>query len=301
VLLIIGARKENAFALIENDNEILLGCDIIMEGIREKPESEITFKGLRIFNGIMGGLHLVQGIIMLVFGLVNDTINSFKLPITTDFLEIVEIPGQDMPGFIISNEVLWNVPLGAATAFFLFMSAIAHFLTVLPKVNDFYNRNLSKGINYFRWFEYALSSSLMIVLIAMLFGVYNLGALLMMVGLNATMNLMGLMMEIHNQSTEKTNWTAFYIGWFAGILPWIIIIIYLTGIEGAENAPWFVWALLGGYFLFFNTFPINMYLQYKKIGKWADYLYGERWYIILSLTSKTLLAWLTFAGTLRPL
>jgi hypothetical protein len=43
-----------------------------------------------------------------------------------------------------------------------------------------------------------------------------------------------------------------------------------------------------------------MYLQYKRIGKWADYLYGERMYIWLSLIAKSLLAWQVFAGTLRP-
>lgn len=43
-----------------------------------------------------------------------------------------------------------------------------------------------------------------------------------------------------------------------------------------------------------------MFLQYKKIGPWKDYLYGERVYIILSLVAKTLLAWQVFAGALRP-
>jgi len=43
-----------------------------------------------------------------------------------------------------------------------------------------------------------------------------------------------------------------------------------------------------------------MVLQYKKVGKWADYLYGERAYILLSLSAKTALAWQVFGGTLRP-
>ena len=43
-----------------------------------------------------------------------------------------------------------------------------------------------------------------------------------------------------------------------------------------------------------------MILQYKKVGKWHDYLYGERVYIVLSLTAKSVLAWMIFAGTLAP-
>jgi hypothetical protein len=43
-----------------------------------------------------------------------------------------------------------------------------------------------------------------------------------------------------------------------------------------------------------------MFLQYKKVGKWKDYIYGERVYIWLSLIAKSLLAWQVFAGTLQP-
>ena len=53
-------------------------------------------------------------------------------------------------------------------------------------------------------------------------------------------------------------------------------------------------------FVFFNIFAINMVLQYKKVGRWKDYLYGERVYIILSLSAKIVLCWLIFTGTLAP-
>jgi hypothetical protein len=43
-----------------------------------------------------------------------------------------------------------------------------------------------------------------------------------------------------------------------------------------------------------------MVLQYRKVGRWKDYIYGERAYMILSLVAKSLLAWQIFSGTLRP-
>ncbi|MFX0041062.1 MAG: heliorhodopsin HeR [Promethearchaeota archaeon] len=264
--------------------------------MEERIDSEITFPYLRRFNLIMGVLHLIQASLMLTLALVIPTIRDFALPITTAFLIF-----QDPPGILVPNPTqIGSLPVGILVSSFLFISSIAHFLTVLPRVNDFYNRKLKQGINYFRWFEYALSSSIMIVLIAMFFGVYDLGSLIAIFGINATMNLLGLMMELHNQTTEKTKWTAFYIGVFAGIIPWVIILIYLFGTGSIGEIPWFVWAIFGSYFFFFNTFPINMILQYKKTGKWRDYLYGERGYILLSLISKSLLAWLVFAGVLQP-
>jgi hypothetical protein len=142
----------------------------------------------------------------------------------------------------------------------------------------------------------------MIVLIGMLVGLWDLGALILIFGINATMNLFGIMMEYHNQYTQKTNWTSFIYGCFAGILPWVVIAIYFYGSVNSSDAkpPDFVYAIVPTLFVFFNIFAINMVLQYKKIGKWKDYLFGERFYIILSLTAKSVLAWIIFAGTLAP-
>jgi hypothetical protein len=114
------------------------------------------------------------------------------------------------------------------------------------------------------------------------------------------MNLFGLLMEQINQYTKKTNWSAFIYGSIAGIAPWLVIILYAFGNSDFDKVPWFVYAIFGSYFVFFNLFPINMILQYKKIGKWANYLYGEKWYIILSLCAKTVLAWLVFSGVMQP-
>ena len=61
-----------------------------------------------------------------------------------------------------------------------------------------------------------------------------------------------------------------------------------------------LWAIVGTYFVAFNTFPINMIAQYLKLGKWKDYLYGERFYIILSLAAKSVLAWLVLFGAMQP-
>jgi hypothetical protein len=266
--------------------------------MNEKIDSKISFSYLRRFNLIMGFLHLIQASIMVILSYTIPEIRDFKLPITTSYLyyDDAAIPPRLMPDY----QQLTTVPIGPLVAMFLLLSAIAHFLIVLPKVNNFYNRKLGEGINYFRWFEYALSSSLMIVLIAWFFGVYDLSSMILLFCINAVMNLLGLMMEIHNQTTEKTKWTAFYIGVFAGVIPWVIILLYLFGNGDVSEIPWFVWAIFGSYVFFFNTFPINMILQYKKIGKWKDYLHGERGYILLSLWSKTLLAWLVFAGVLQP-
>ncbi|MBY9005369.1 MAG: heliorhodopsin HeR [Candidatus Lokiarchaeota archaeon] len=176
------------------------------------------------------------------------------------------------------------------------MALAAHFLIAYP-LNESYVRNLKKGINKIRWFEYALSSSVMIVLIALFFGVLDFWSLVMIFTLNALMNMFGLVMEMLNVYTrklgEKIKWGPYYLGVIAGAVPWIVITAYFlnTSVSGGQ-IPGFVYGIYGIELFFYNTFAINMILQYKGFWKWRDYLFGERVYQILSLVSKSFLAWL---------
>jgi len=171
----------------------------------------------------------------------------------------------------------------------------------LPGIYGWYVNNLKHGANYARWIEYAFSSSLMIVVIALLTGMYDGISLMLMFFLNMMMILFGWIMELHNQSVQKTNWTSYIFGCIAGAVPWIAIALYLF-LSGGDTgkAPTFVYWIFFSIFIFFNIFALNMVLQYKKVGKWRDYIYGERMYIVLSLVAKSLLAWQVWAGTLRP-
>lgn len=258
----------------------------------EASPAEAKLKGLRRFNIIMAFLHAAQGVVMLIIS------SDFSLPVTSAFVKMSFITNKLEP----SLKTLFDLRIGPLVAGFLFLSAIAHAcVSLIPSVNAWYNRHLLKGANYARWIEYAFSSSLMIVVIAMLVGMYDGVALILIFFLNATMILFGWMMELHNQSTQKANWTSFIFGCIAGIVPWVAVGLYLFNAgEGSAKAPTFVYWIYFSIFLFFNCFAVNQVLQYKKVGKWRDYLYGERAYIILSLVAKSLLAWQVFAGTLRP-
>ncbi|HEU4966460.1 MAG TPA: heliorhodopsin HeR [Candidatus Saccharimonadales bacterium] len=253
-------------------------------------KAKITFKGLRKLNLIAAGLHFVQGAAVLLLS------KRFDLPVSGNFLQFNRASQSLEP----ANTVLFHVRLPILIAAFFFLSAFFHLL-IATAYNRHYTRNLKLGINKARWIEYALSASIMMVAIGMLVGVYDLSSLVMLFVLTAIMNLMGLVMEVHNQTTKKTSWLSYGVGCLAGAVPWAVVALYMgLGAHEGSKAPTFVYWIFVSIFIFFSCFALNMALQYKKIGKWADYLYGERMYIILSLVAKSLLAWQVFAGTLRP-
>src|SRR4030042_4299283 len=178
-----------------------------VEKVIERDEAQ--FKRLRIYNGIAGVFHLAQGLAILVLS------SNNSVPITTSYNgSPVNLPLPHQIGTLVL------CPLVAA---FFFISALDHFLLVMPGIYEWYVKNLRKGANYARWVEYAFSASLMIAVIAMLSGIFDLGTLILLFFLNMMMILFGWMMELHNQTTRTTNWTAFYFGCLAGIVPWAVI------------------------------------------------------------------------------
>lgn len=254
---------------------------------------DTKLKGLNRFNLIMGCLHFVQAIAVL---LLSDP-DKGVVPITLSFLKYDQTVSKLLP----SSEQLFSVNMAWLVAIFFFLSSMAH-LFIATVYRKKYESDLIKGINRVRWFEYALSASVMMVAISLLSGIYDISSLVMIFFLDAIMNLTGLAMEVHNQGEKKIKWLDFIIGCLAGIIPWIVFGIYVYGARefGGGNIPTFVYWIYVSIFIFFNSFAINMFLQYKKIGSWKDYLYGEKAYIVLSLVAKTLLAWQVFGGTLRP-
>lgn len=245
----------------------------------------------------MAALHAFQALVVLIL---SDPSRGI-FGVTASYLTLDASSVSGKPVLVPATHGIFGVNLAYLVVAFFILSALAH-LFVATIYRERYEASLKQGINRVRWLEYALSASTMMVGIGLLSGIYDLGSLVMIFGLTAIMNLLGLAMETYNLGREKVSWVAYDVGALAGILPWVVIGIYFwaANMYGAGEIPTFVYYIYGSIFLFFNCFAINMFLQYRKIGKWRNYLYGERTYIVLSLLAKSALAWQVFAGALRP-
>ena len=246
---------------------------------------------LQKFNAIMGLVHLTQATIMLFI------LNySLKIPILTRFFD--KTPNGS---YAISTNILVNVPIVVVAPVFLLISALFHFIISSPFYVRRYESNIKKGYNPMRWIEYSISSSVMLTVLLMMGGINELSSVIFVFTLNFLMNMWGLEMERYNQLTEKTKWFPYYMGVIAGIVPWIIggLYFWVSTNNVADSIPWYAKAGFLVTFLFFNSFAINMVLQYLRVGPWKKYVYGERAYIWLSLIAKSALAWILVLGTLN--
>ncbi|CAN2184272.1 Heliorhodopsin [Candidatus Nanopelagicaceae bacterium] len=248
---------------------------------------EINAGSIRRYNLIAGFFHLAQMAVVLILA------NDFSLPIVARYM-------AGPPGSVFAEPItLLDTPVGLTVAIFLGLSAFFHFLVASPQFFTRYAAGLAAQRNYFRWVEYSISSSVMIVLIAQICGVSDVVAIISLFGVNASMILFGWLQEKYEQPGNG-GWLPYIFGCIAGLVPWIAITFYVLAIGGPGDtkAPAFVYGIVISLFVLFNTFAVVQYLQYKKVSKWSDYLRGEKTYITLSLVAKSALAWQIFASTL---
>lgn len=215
-----------------------------------------------------------------------------SLPVVNSYL--TEAPGAGQYG---GPAELFGLRIDLAVGAFLLLAAIDHLIVAGP-ARGWYERNVAQGINPARWYEYSVSASLMLVLIAMLSGIREAPALIGIFGASAAMILFGLAMERVNVGREEILWGPFWYGCVAGAVGWLAIGTQLAVGIAESDVPGFVLVIFFTLFVLFSSFALNMWLQYKRIGRWADPVYAERAYHVLSLVAKSALAWQVYAGAL---
>jgi hypothetical protein len=245
--------------------------------------TEERLAGLRRWNLGLTVLHLVQAIAIVLLA------GDFAISVTSSY------PSGPPGTPAAAPETLFDVPIGWATGLFLLLAALDHLITATVSRGT-YERDLRRGINRFRWVEYSFSATLMVVLIGFYSGVTSINAVIAVIGANVAMILFGWIQERMNPpGRSTTTMLPFWFGTLVGIAPWISIVV---NIAGAETVPGFVYGIVVVQFVLFFSFGLNQWLQYREIGKWTDYAFGEKGYLVLSLAAKSLLAWQIFGGSL---
>jgi hypothetical protein len=238
---------------------------------------------LRSWNLGLTLLHFAQAAVILVLA------GTFAITVTSS------IPAGPPGTAVPAPTAIFEVPIGWAVAVFLALAALDHLLTATVSRST-YEHDLKAGINRFRWVEYSVSATLMIILISFYSGITGINAVICIAGANVAMILFGWLQEVMNPpGRTATTMLPFWFGTLVGLAPWISIAF---NIFGSKNVPGFVYGIVLSEVVLFFSFGLNQWLQYRRIGKWTDYAYGEKTYLVLSLVAKSLLAWQIFGGSL---
>jgi len=254
--------------------------------------NKIDTRGMRNLNWLIGFIQLAQAILILVW---SDPLKGLR-PITTNYLADNTLASQAVGHQVWAQGThrLFDLNLAYVVAAFLIFNAAVHFLAA-TSVRRGYEAGLKKGVNHTRWVDIAGSSGLMMVAVALAVGVYDFSSLLMILGLTALMGLTIALIEI-NKPIELNFW----LGVVAGVLPWLVALTYTWGAHvWGLSVPAYAYVLAFSLFLLFAAIAANFYLQYKRLGHWENYVYGERTYILLVFVATTALAWQIFFGTLK--
>lgn len=196
-----------------------------------------------------------------------------------------------------ASEVVWehDYQLGWLVPAFPTLSALNH---IYASTHSGATHILEAKENPVRWAEYAVTSSLMLWIIATLAGVLDVGVLSGLMLLNSCMILFGLVLEkmkkrgaTHEQLKLPL---LLVVGLFIGT--WIpVLTSFQTVVDTTDGVPPAVYSIIWIQFLLFASFGV---MQSMYLFDVVTYEQAELGFVGLSLSSKTLLAWLVYGGVL---
>jgi hypothetical protein len=267
--------------------------------IPQKLTSTPTAESLKKWNTWVAVLLGLQALAILLL-----TANK-TYPVNVSYLTLDSLQSTTSGTQVLVPAVhhLFELNMARLVAAFLLIPALVH-VSMATWYRLRYETDLANGMNRMRWFEYAISGGLMFVAIAALVGMSDLVSLGLGFALAAVTCLLGYVMETHNPFKKRAaaTWTSYVVGATAGGLAWagITVTLLASSLLGSGNMPAVAYWVYGASLVLFGAFAVNLYLQYKNSGPWSNYRYSEWVYLVLGFVTKSLLAWLIFAGTLRP-
>lgn len=241
-------------------------------------------------NIILAIAHALAAIVLLVFAIMRkDRSFDYKLKAGDKELTI---------------QSLWIVYAAVA---FLAITSLVHILYA-SNIYEFYSKGVSEMKQSVRWIEYAITATIMAVIIALISGVKTINTL---IGLGALIALvMGTGAWFEYMYTDDWNWSIFaplIVGF--GLLAVYIFIVMKSFFDAKKEyeekekakgsdktlPSWITWSVIGtlGFFSIFGVVPL-LKLIFKISNMWYEYIY-----LFLSLTAKLYLGFFLGWGLLQ--
>lgn len=248
---------------------------------------------------VLGIVYLLQGLAVLLFG------RNVTAPLTLQYPSIdtlaSEAAGHQVVG--IANRHVADVHIAWILAIAMIVFAVIH-LMLASAYRNAVSTSIERGVNAFRWLSLGIGGGLIIVATALLSGITSITLLLVLFVsvLGAALLTLGIEATIANSNGVQTRLSHFLCGLatLAVTLPWVVFAIGVAGVLlWNGKLPTYLYSIYICEALLVGAFMLATHFRIKRQGKWADGLYGERGYLLLTLLTVTLLSWQIVIGALK--
>ena len=196
---------------------------------------------------------------------------------------------------------LFSLNLVYVVAALLLVPIVVHALVATVR-RERYGASIQKGKNTWRWTGVAIKSSLMLIILALLAGMTDVASLLLLTAVATSVFVCGLAVEAYDVYKPASSRVAAVLGVAAAAVALLGVGLYLlaSAVFGSASVPGYLWLLFGLTAAWFASMIANTHLVNSKVGKWANYIYGEVWHLALSFVATTVFVWVVFIAVLKP-
>lgn len=263
-------------------------------------KSKLTSQSLQHWRIILAIATTMQALAIIVLSV------QYRVPIVASFLTTDTLQSQLQGKQVVSPATaqLLSLNLSYLIVAMFTVTVLTHLAMVTVYRHSYERFLVQKEVNPLRWLEAAVTTSLMLVIIAMLVGVYDAVSLALLCIALVLMSLSVFAFELVSQTkrNKQLQWIIGSIILLAAIVPWLVIASYLvaTSIFATLHQPTYLYWLCASIFVVFIIAGFNTYLSHRRQGKWASYLWGDFWHVAIIFVAESLLAWQVFASVLHP-
>lgn len=267
-----------------------------------------------VVNAVAAFIHLIQAAVLMFFTLKNSLDRSVPLQEQytnwipenkkdTNASYTIELDGMALNVATVPTKSEFSIAWGVI--FFFLLSFFFQCINICRKEYK------DEKTNPLRFIEYSISASIMLVLIALVNGIFDQSIITLIAVSCTACQLCGLVAEqllnlhkVHEKNKELSNklkvlaWISHLIGWLLIITAYAIIFRYydVSNRNSDGQAPEFVTAIVISIFILFSSFGVVQLLQMTILK--LEYDTAELVYVCLSLTAKTVLGWIIYANVL---
>lgn len=261
-----------------------------------KIATQVTQDSLFIFNSCMFAFMSVSWIVCLSLTLTKAKYAT--IPWYTNFAGVRPDYSTTFDWAPVAKK--WrDIHIGHFSTVALFISSMYH-LAISTKFKDYYFKDLSIGRNGMRWFDLILSSFLMHIQLSMIIGYFDVHGNILIGAVASTIMALSYLSE-PEQDKKDTDYDPrpFYLSVVPFIILWSVLLCHFRyAYANANNVPEWVTALVITMATVDSLMMLHKWLTIKRIWIWKNYVFCEIVFVVLSVSMKQALAWVTFGGTL---